>query len=179
MISSDIRQTILTDELQLGNRLNLAVKQGNRAEFSLLLSMLTADVLDFPEFALKEPQVTIPAEQNLRSEFSLRGPEVLRGKGISPEKAKAMSEQAHQLNMTAIRFEQAVNPEPLCNEQALGGVDADVLDNISLLAKLKHMEKVNKVAPEPAQLIQEKFNQVLEGFDYEKDLKVTYFNKVA
>ena len=68
MLDEKLRDKVLVDELQLGNRLNESVASGDRADFQLLLSMLSADVCDAPQFNRKLSQ---KEPENLRERFAL------------------------------------------------------------------------------------------------------------
>lgn len=46
MIQKDIRDVYLVDELQLGQRLNQSIQDGNQTDFALMLAMLSPDVTD-------------------------------------------------------------------------------------------------------------------------------------
>lgn len=48
MLTSDIRNEFLVDEMQLGSRLNEDIHSQNRADFALMLAMLSTDVIDHP-----------------------------------------------------------------------------------------------------------------------------------
>ena len=66
MLTSEIRNELLVDELQLGTRLNNDIQAQNRADFALMLAMLSQDVRDNPIFATKEnPQ----KKEDLRAKF--------------------------------------------------------------------------------------------------------------
>lgn len=74
MLSREIRDLYLAAELQLHGRLNEALQEGARVEFSLLLGMLSTDVSDQPLFA--DPQKSMEKNTgNLRARFGL-GPAV-------------------------------------------------------------------------------------------------------
>ncbi len=68
MLTSAIRNQLLVDEMQLGTRLCEDVHNQNFADFSLLLSMLSHDMMDNPLFNTEE---RIQKEEDLRKKFSL------------------------------------------------------------------------------------------------------------
>ena len=68
MLTSAIRNQLLVDEMQLGTRLCEDVHNQNFADFSLLLSMLSHDMMDNPLFNIEE---RIQKEEDLRKKFSL------------------------------------------------------------------------------------------------------------
>lgn len=179
MISGQIRQLLLTDELQLGQSLNHAIHQGHRAQFSLLLSMLCADVPDLPQFGLADKPMMKKSELDLRTQFGLAKPVPLRGPGISADRAKTFAELTAQGLNASVRLQQLLQPTPLCQNDATGGLGQDVLDNVSLKTRLQWMEKLNKTRPEPIKYADINMNQIVEGFDYTKELKLHKLDMVA
>lgn len=179
MISGQIRELLLTDELQLGSRLNQAVHHGHRAEFSLLLSMLCADVPEWPQFALADKPLMKKSDVDLRREFGLANPVPLRGAGITAERAKEYSDLTSQGLTSSVRLMELLQPKPLCQPDSTGGLGQEVLDNISLKKRLQWMEQLTKAVPKPVKYEQVSMNQVIEGFDYSKDLKLHKLDMVA
>lgn len=68
MLTHEIRNQLLVDELQLGNRLNQDIHTSDHADFALLLAMLSHDVTDNPEFSSSESKLK---EEDLRRKFNL------------------------------------------------------------------------------------------------------------
>lgn len=68
MLTHEIRNQLLVDELQLGNRLNQDIQTSDHADFALLLAMLSHDVTDNPEFSSSESKLK---EEDLRKKFNL------------------------------------------------------------------------------------------------------------
>lgn len=68
MLTHEIRNQLLVDELQLGNRLNQDIQTSDHADFALLLAMLSHDVTDNPEFSSSEYKLK---EEDLRKKFNL------------------------------------------------------------------------------------------------------------
>ena len=54
--------SVLLHELQLGEQLNESVVQARRADFSLMLAMLTADVREQSQFLLPQAEETTVAD---------------------------------------------------------------------------------------------------------------------
>lgn len=57
MLTHEIRNQLLVDELQLDNRLNQDIQTSDHADFALLLAMLSHDVTDNPEFSSSESKL--------------------------------------------------------------------------------------------------------------------------
>lgn len=113
MLSREIRDLYLADELQLHGRLNEALQEGARVEFSLLLGMLSTDVSDQPVFA--DPQKSMEKNTgNLRARFGL-------GPAVSPyaknpedfERAQALTECFAHEGARAVNLQQCLRPDPL------------------------------------------------------------------
>lgn len=66
MLTHEIRNQLLVDELQLGNRLNQDIQTSDHADFALLLAMLSHDVTDNPEFSSSEAKLK---EEDLRKKI--------------------------------------------------------------------------------------------------------------
>ena len=66
MLTPEIRNELLVDEMQLGQRLNEDVQTQNHADFALMLSMLSQDVTDQAIFSDEKQKVK---EVDLRAKF--------------------------------------------------------------------------------------------------------------
>lgn len=113
MLSREIRDLYLVDELQLHGRLNEALQEGSRAEFSLLLAMLSTDVTDQPVF--KDPEKSLEKNtEDLRARFGL-GPGVsLYAKNPDDfERAQALTECFAAAGARAVNLQQCLHPDPL------------------------------------------------------------------
>lgn len=179
MISGQIRQSLLTDELQLGQDLNNAVASGDRAHFSLLLNLLCADVTELPQFALADKPEMQKSERDLRAQFELREPVPLRGQVMTSEQARGLGECTQAGLNDTVRLQHLLQPEPLCGLDETGGVDSAVLDNISLKKRLQYFEQLQGIKPEPVEYGKVSMNQVIEGFDYGKEVGLSTFSQVA
>ncbi len=69
MLTEKIRNQMLVDEMQLGDRLNQDVHSADRADFALMLAMLSQDVTDHAEFDPATEQEK--TEADLRAKFGL------------------------------------------------------------------------------------------------------------
>lgn len=71
MLASEIRNTALIDELQLGQSLNHAVNSSDQASFALMLAMISDNAMDLPK---EEDAVSASAKAqkaDLRAKFEL------------------------------------------------------------------------------------------------------------
>ena len=115
MLEARIRDVMLVDELQLDGRLCAAVASGDRAEFALLLSLLSPDVTDAAQFA--DPRAQAPRNEDLRRRLGL-GPE-LKHYAQSADFARApeLAEALHQGGQSAVRLCECLSPEPLTEQE--------------------------------------------------------------
>lgn len=68
MIAKELRDVYLVDELQIGQRLNNSLQEGDKSDFNLMLAMLSPDVTDAAW--TRGPDVG-QAEEDLRAKFCL------------------------------------------------------------------------------------------------------------
>lgn len=69
MLADEIREQMLVDEMQLGERLNNDLQRSDRADFALLLSMISQDITDHAEFCPENEKKE--KESDLRRYFQL------------------------------------------------------------------------------------------------------------
>ena len=141
MLEQKIRDVLLVDELQLDCRLNNAVSSGDRADFALLLSMISQDVCDAPQFC---DQVSATQNDNLRSRFELQKPQEQFSKAEDFDRASALSELLHQGSINDVFLSNCLKPEPLCEYE-----------------RVLAPEVYSELTP----LLQEKFNALKDGAD--------------
>ncbi|MGB1262156.1 MAG: VC2046/SO_2500 family protein [Cognaticolwellia sp.] len=130
---------ILVDELQLGEQLNESVHSARRADFSLLLAMLTDDVRAHSQFKLPQTQA---AEKNTTSEQlrkSFQLPEVapLALQTLEDIKAFNQAELVEQQQMQALRLVNTLQPKALAFRDDARHIEQDILTNTSLYCQQK------------------------------------------
>lgn len=170
MLTQTIREHFLVDELQLGQRLNDAVHQEQRSYFSLLLSMLSADVLDQPEFSLSAVE-NIPVI-DWRKRWDLPPAAVLDSSRCSADESYFRSMLLHEGGIEAVHLFNAAQPDPLSWRQF--AIPADVWNELPPLKQEKFRQH-HQLDYQPFDETPDAMMQVLEGFDYTQDLKVNYF----
>lgn len=124
----------LTHEFQLGNSLNKSVQQTRRADFALMLAMLTDDVREHsqflvPETELSEDEVTT---ELLRKEFELPKAQPL---GIDSTASLDKYNQAELVNsklQASIRLNDALTPLPIAFRDKAKHIPTVVLANTSI-----------------------------------------------
>ena len=111
MLSEKLRESVLVDELQLGNRLNESVSSGDRADFQLLLSMLSSDVCDAPQF---NRRILKNDPENLREKFALGDVQRFYADKQDFSKGVAQSRLLHDEGMCAVFLNDCLNRGSLC-----------------------------------------------------------------
>ncbi|MFQ2920184.1 VC2046/SO_2500 family protein [Aeromonas allosaccharophila] len=131
MLPSSIRNHLLVDEGQLGQRLNRDLQHGDRADFRLHLALLTDAVEEQPWFDAKP--AASPQSRDWRLHFDLRPAEVLVAEGAGSD-CSAINERLQQGgSMVDVRLWLALQTPPLAVKQPL--LDEAVYDNLSPLAR--------------------------------------------
>jgi hypothetical protein len=138
MLPSAIRDRLLVDEAQLGQRLNQDLRQGDRADFRLHLALLTDAVEEQPWFggAPAAPQ----QEQTWRTHFGLMPQAALQG-DLQESDAGALNERLQQGGcMADVRLWLALRSPPLVNRTP--ALDPAVYDNLSALGRERWQGKL-------------------------------------
>lgn len=131
MLPSAIRDRLLVDEAQLGQRLNQDLRQGDRADFRLHLALLTDAVEEQPWFGATP--AAAPQEQAWRSHFGLPPEAALQGTVAEPA-ASELNERLQQGgSMVDVRLWLALRSPPLVSKAA--ALDPAIYDNLSALGR--------------------------------------------
>ncbi|MCL1073171.1 VC2046/SO_2500 family protein [Shewanella dokdonensis] len=139
---------ILLNELQLGTRLNHAIEENARGDFGLLLSMLSQDARDWPQFHLQD---TLAVETQLRQQFELPPSQSLVG-DLSQQ---SLADNAHYYltdGPETFRLAEAMHPEPLVIRGKCSINTSEVLENCSLLERRRFAGETLPLLPEAPQL---------------------------
>lgn len=155
MLTSDIRSEFLVDEMQLGTRLNEDIQSQNRADFALMLCMLSSDVKDHPLF---NDEVRKDREVNLRAKFHLTEEQRKYAETSDFDRAQALTEMFASEGMTSVHLAQCLRAEPL--------VDFERTYAPEVFAELPPL-KQQKLRHEMAgvKLSYEKIKETGDGFD--------------
>lgn len=142
MLPSAIRDRLLVDEAQLGQRLNQDLRQGDRADFRLHLALLTDAVEEQPWFGAAP--TAAPQEQTWRTRFGLMPEAALAGEP-GESGAWVLNERLQQGGcMADVRLWLALRSPPLVNWTP--ALDPAVYDNLSALGRERWQ---GKLASEP------------------------------
>jgi len=130
-----IESGLLINEWQLGEQLNLAVHNGTRDKFNLLLSLLSDDARDFAQFALPQEREASLVQAELRASLFLGDPQPLLNKGISASQAASLNDDLHRKDLTSIRLKQLLNNEALLSRHEKADIPSEIIDNLPLLSQ--------------------------------------------
>lgn len=135
MNSKQIESGLLINEWQLGTQLNVALTNGTRDKFNLLLALLSVDARDFSQFKLPKATQESLTQQALRESLSLPIAQPLVNVGYSLQQAKKVSIAAHNKDLSDIRLQSLLNNEAILSRISNPSFDVDVVDNLSFLAQ--------------------------------------------
>lgn len=144
---------ILVHELQLGEQLNESVHHQRRADFSLLLAMLTDDVRAHSQFKLPLSQVdekTTSAAQ-LRKYFQLPNEAPIALKSIEDIRTFNQADLIEKQQLEQLRLTNTLNPKPIAFRDDATYIEQQVLRNTSLYCQQKYQQKSLVQSPQRAE----------------------------
>ena len=132
-------EQIVSNELHLGQQLNKSV-ENDRANFALLLALMSGDVEDQAQFHLQSNAATDVDchSTSLRDQFEVPPLQTLVADPLGELQSLKCTQMINDRGLQDIRLSHCLNPEPLSFE--LGkkhGIDSDVVDNMGLSALRK------------------------------------------
>ncbi|CAH0525490.1 VC2046/SO_2500 family protein [Vibrio hippocampi] len=120
----------LINELQCGSSLSQAVEQGRRADFSLLLSMLSQDCRETSTLETGDHQEI--TESELKAQLGIAEPQRLKAETSDYENSAKIANLFHQGGLAGAKLQHYVKPEPLSYSPAhTHGFSEDVYQNLS------------------------------------------------
>jgi hypothetical protein len=139
LLTKSVDSQILVHELQLGEQLNVSVHSARRADFSLLLAMLSDDVPSHSQFSLPKTVVDTKTtnDASLRKAFDLPDKAPL---SLNENHSTAIFDQAEliqQNNLAELRLSNALLPKPLAFRDDKKHIRQEVLNNTSLYCQKK------------------------------------------
>ena len=162
MLSREIRNELLIDEMQIGERLNTSLQAKDRADFDLMLAMLSPDVTDAAGYS--KPEKLQPQEQDLRQRLGLQPPVRLYAKADDFARADNLKEIFSSEGITAVFFRECLRPEPLNTFNR--DFPPEVVGNLSPLSQ----EKL-RLKSEGRELEYEKIQERGDGFEVLSEVK--------
>ncbi len=115
MISKELRDVYLVDELQLGQRLNESLQKGDQTDFALMNAMLSPDVTDAAW--TRGPDVG-QAPEDLREKFNLLPETRKYAESDDFDRSQEFSDMLHnseneQVGRSQVFLAECLRPEPL------------------------------------------------------------------
>lgn len=176
MNNKQIEAGLLINEWQLGSQLNVAVANGTRAKFNLLLSLLSADARDFSQFELPKLAQESLTTVELRDAFSLSEAQPLVNQGVSLAQSEKLSLSLHKKDLADIRLQTLLNNEAILSRSHHHEFDKDVLDNLSFLSQTRLNNSIQHEHPENT--ITGINNSLMESYQaldlHDKPVKLNY-----
>lgn len=149
MNTQSIDSTILVEELQLGEKLNQCVHSHRRADFALMLSMLTDDVRAQSQFKLPQTVQDIKevTEQTLRKRFDLPEKERLALRDLIEIDEFSQANLVQEQHLTTLHLQQALKPKPLAFRDDKHFITTNVMENTSLYCQQQHKKQQAQQSP--------------------------------
>jgi len=135
-----VNQQVIVNEWQLGQQLNVAVHNGAREKFNLLLSFLSNDVRDFAQFDLKAHPEAENKNKDLRAQFHLPKAQPLVNEGPTDALLAELNDDLQQTKMHEIRFKQLLTNEAILARKSPDVLPQDILDNLPLIKQQRVIE---------------------------------------
>lgn len=134
--------TALLHELQLGEQLNESVHQARRADFSLMLAMLSHDVREQSQFILPKHKETKRQldDVTLRKHFDLPESAPLAIKDLKEINTYNQGKSIAENDVATIRLSNSLAPKPLAFRDDVNHVAHQVMSNTTLVCQAKHAE---------------------------------------
>jgi len=140
--ANESEQTLL-HELQLGEQLNKSIHQARRADFSLMLAMLSDDVREQSQFIL-------PKQNDDNYTADIANNETLRKHFDLPPQAPLSLDNLKQINqynqmqsiiddeLSALHLSNVLSPQPLAFRDDSKYISSEIMANTSEICQAKH-----------------------------------------
>jgi hypothetical protein len=131
---------LLVNEMQLGNQLSTAVKHNRSSDFSLLLAMMSQNVLDNAEFCLpaESPLAEEVDEAMLRHQFELGEKPVYAATDDSVMQSLLLGVDLHTEGLSEVKLNSYLRAEPLSRFDDTMHIDPQVLTNCEPTVQERH-----------------------------------------
>ncbi len=138
-----VENNLLAHELQLGEQLNQCVQSKRRADFSLMLAMLTEDVREHSQFFLPktQPTETQITDSLLRKTLHLTEPAALALDNIDEIEQFSQAEFIVEQRLADLHLQNALSPLPLSFRDDVNFIKKDVLSDTSLHCQQRFRNK--------------------------------------
>lgn len=166
MTEVDLISANLITEIQCGTGVNQAISEHRRADFALLLAMLSNDATETTPVDLT-PSESADAE-SIRKLFSVPESQPLTSNSESYQNSARIADMFHSGGLNSAKLNHYLSPEALCfKPEATQGLPEDVYHNLSghTVRRMKQ-----KTSAEP--LHQELYHQLVDA--HRKDQLMAY-----
>ncbi|MCP4957465.1 VC2046/SO_2500 family protein [Photobacterium aquimaris] len=136
----------LINEIQLGTNLNHAVEGGRRADFALMLALLSTDLHE--NIPVDTTPVETQSSQQLRAYFEIPASQPLTSTPSCYSRAAEQAQAFHQASLTSTRLLEQLQPTALSYPpQKTKGLPEDLFHNLSIHER----RKLPPIEPKPLQ----------------------------
>jgi len=134
---------LLVHELQLGDKLNESVHSARRADFSLLLAMLSDDVQSHSQFSLPQTvnKESVVDDDVLRKEFDLPDKSPLALDDRHHVSSFNQAELVNKNRISDLHLGNVLSPKPLAFRNDARHISHDILTNTSLYCQNKYTQQ--------------------------------------
>ncbi|RQW64173.1 VC2046/SO_2500 family protein [Vibrio viridaestus] len=135
----DLISANLINEIQCGSNVNQAISSNRRADFALLLAMLSSDARESTPV-----EVVTQTETNdavLAKQFGIRDRQPLTSSQDSYSNSANIAQQFHEAGISSAKLKHYLTPEPLCYQpENTLGLPEDLYHNLSghVIRQMKH-----------------------------------------
>jgi hypothetical protein len=141
-----IENNLLINEIQLDSKLSSSIHQGRRADFALMLAMLSEDVREHSQFLLpqSEQSANEVSEEQLRKQFQLPEPAPLAVK--SPEDIKKFNQAQLVIShrIADLHLHNTLLPPPLHLRNDANYIAPEILENTSVHCQRRYKTKAKQ-----------------------------------
>jgi len=149
-----VENNVLIHELQLGTQLSQSVQHGRRADFSLMLAMLSDDIREHSQFLLPHSEVenNEESEQKLRKYFQLPKPAPLAIQNTQDIKKFNQAHFILEQRVADLHLQNTLLPLPLALRDDVKYIEPEILANTSMHTQRRYKKEtqgnslLNKVA---------------------------------
>ncbi|OHU86575.1 MULTISPECIES: VC2046/SO_2500 family protein [Pseudoalteromonas] len=158
---------VLTREDQLGNALSVSVTEHRRADFSMLLAMLSQDALEFSQFHLPESELNEAdlSELALKKELQIGPQQALAPETYDMSIGQNNASRLAQSSLTTLKLQQCLSPEPLAIRNDKTHIPLEVVDNceIAVRKRLESIKSGASIEEKPAMNAAGFYDQLASG----------------
>lgn len=142
----EVENNVLVHELQLGTQLSQSVHSGRRADFALMLAMLSDDVREHSQFHLPHTETTENEinDKKLRQRFQLPEPTPL---AVQDPQEIAKYNQAKlvlEKRLADLHLQNILSPLPLSIRDDASYIESEIINNTSIHCQRRYKKQSDK-----------------------------------